>query len=54
MIALLDCIAADIIDDCPRAEIPDVYVLNLFNTAGVVLMGVSVTPLPTLGVAVCA
>ena len=52
--SLLDCITADIIDDCPQAKIPDVYVFNLFNTAGVVLMGVTFTSLPMLGIAVCA
>ena len=36
------------------AKIPDVYMFGLFIIVGVVLMGVTVTPLPTLGIAVGA
>ena len=52
--SLLDCITADIINNCPRAEIPDIHVFGLFNIVGMVIMDVIVTPLPTLRIAVCA
>ena len=52
--SLLDCITADIINNCPWAEIPDVHVFGLLNIVGMVIMDVIVTPLPTLEIAVCA